>query len=299
MNRKKSKLIFFVAAVLWGASYAVQEPLLNHIDPVVFTFWNFFLSGILFFGYALIKKIPLTYRWREGIALGFFLCGMEILEMVGLHMTSSANTVFITNIGMLIIPYVAWIFFKGKIKIEDSIAIAIAVLGMYMLVGGVRGFSVGEGVLLLSALSSAFYFIYSERFEEERARHITTLCVQQFFMISLVCLLWSFFAGTPIAIPSDLRFELLWQVVLFTTIPYVIIQWACRYADQMTAVIYDGVIEPLTGAFMSWIIFLDATTPIQIAGGMLMIVSFVLGAVFSKRHFLSRHIMSYFRTLLN
>ena len=164
MTRATSRRIFFIAAVLWGASYAVQKPLLDHIDPVVFTFWNFFLSGILFFGYALIKRIPLTFRWREGIVLGFFLCGMEILEMVGLHMTSSARTVFLTNVGMLIIPYVGWIFFKDRVKVEDGLAIAIAILGMYMLVGGVRGFSWGDAILLLSAFSSAFYFIYSEFF---------------------------------------------------------------------------------------------------------------------------------------
>jgi drug/metabolite transporter (DMT)-like permease len=297
MTKEKSKLIFFIAAVLWGASYAIQKPLLDVIDPVVFTFWNFFLSGSVFLVYALVKKIPLTYRWREGIILGFFLCGMEILEMVGLKMTNSASTVFLTNLGMLIIPYVGWLFFKDKVKIENAIAIGIAMLGMYLLVGGVHGFSLGDGILLLSALSSAFYFIYSERFEEERARHITILCIQQFFVISIICLVWGFFAGTPFTIEPGLRFDLLWQIVLFTFIPYTIIQWACRYADEMTAVIYDGVVEPLTGAILAWVIFLEATSVTKVIGGVLMIISFVFAAVFSKRHFLYQHISSLLRKL--
>lgn len=286
MTKQTSKLAFLIAAILWGASYAVQKPLLAYIDPVVFTFWNFFLSGVIFFIYAVISKIPLTYRWREGIILGVLISGMEILEMVGLKLTSSANTVFLTNLGMLIIPYIGWIFYRGKVKMEDGIAIAIAIVGMYMLVGGVEGFGLGEGILLLSALSSAFYFIYSERFEAERARHITTLCVQQFFIITLVCLAWGFYAGTSFSIPSSLRVELLWQVILFTTIPYAIIQWASRYADEMIAALYDGMVEPLTGAVLAWFIFLEAATPVKIAGGALMILSFIFAALFSRRHFM-------------
>lgn len=289
MNKQTSKIVFFAAAVLWGASYAIQKPFLNFIDPVVFTFWNFFLSGMLFLLYALIKRIPLTYRWREGLILGIFVSGMEILEMIGLNLTSSANTVFLTNLGMLIIPYVGWIFFRGKLKIEDGIAIAIAILGMYMLVGGVGGFGIGEGVLLLSALSSAFYFIYSERFEAERARHITTLCIQQFFVITLICLVWKMYSGISFAIAPEHRFELLWQVLLFTTVPYAIIQWASRYADEMIAALYDGVVEPLTGAILAWVIFLEVTTPTKVAGGMLMMFSFVFAELFSHRHFV-KHI---------
>ncbi len=286
MNKNKSKIVFFIAAILWGASYAVQKPLLQVVDPVVFTFWNFFLSGIFFFAYALIKKIPIAYRWKEGAILGFFLCGMEILEMVGLKMTSSANTVFLTNLGMLIIPFVGFLFFKRTVKKEDSIAIIIATVGMYLLVGGVGGFGLGEGILLLSALASAFYFIYSERFEAEKARHITTLCVQQFFVISIICFVWAKYSGTSFSVPEGVRVDLLWQVVMFTTIPYVIIQWASRYADEMVAAIYDGVVEPLTGAVVSWVVFAEATSPVKVLGGMIMVLSFVFAAVASKRHFI-------------
>jgi drug/metabolite transporter (DMT)-like permease len=86
-----------------------------------------------------------------------------------------------------------------------------------------------------------------------------------------------------------------WQILVFTTIPYVIIQWASRYADEMIATIYDGVVEPLTGAILSWIIFKDATTVLQVVGGMIMILSFVFAAIFSRRHFLIKHMLGMLR----
>lgn len=286
MNKNKSKIIFFIAALLWGSSYAVQKPLLESVDPVTFTFWNFFLTGLLFLVYALYNKIPLTYRIREGVVLGVFLAGIEIFEMVGLKMTSSANTVFLTNIGMLMIPYAGYLLFKRKIKIEDNLAIVVATVGMYLLVGGVHGFNLGDGIVLFSSLASALYFIYSERYEAERSSHITSLCVQQFFTIAAICLVWNIFAGVSLAVPSGFKVALLWQTVLFTTLPYTMIQWASRYADEMVAAIYDGVVEPLTGAIVAWVVFSEATSFPKVLGGMIMVLSFVLAAIASKRHFI-------------
>ncbi len=294
MNKKRSKLVYFIAALLWGASYAIQKPLLDHINPVSFTFWNFLLSVLLFLPYAFFKKIPLLHRWREGLVLGIFVSGMEILEMVGLNLTTSANTVFLTNLGMLIIPYVGYAMYRYRIKRADNVAILVAIVGMYFLVGGMSGFGVGEFILLLSALSSAFYFIYSERFERERATHITALCIQQFLIITAICLLWSVFdPNTSLVVAQPYWWPLLWQTLLFTTIPYGIIQWASRWADEMVATLYDGVVEPLTGAIMSWAVFHEATTPLQVAGGILMIVSFVLAALITKRHFIYMTLRQY------
>jgi len=295
MNKNWSKVVFFIAALLWGASYAIQKPLLDTINPIAFTFWNFFISGSVFLLYAFSKKIPIVYRWREGVILGVFLSGMEIFEMVGLNLTSSANTVFLTNLGMLIIPFVGWLFFREKVKVIDYAAITMAIVGMYFLVGGVKGFGLGEWALLFSALASAFYFIYSERFEAEKVTHLTTLCIQQFFTIAFVCLVWSLFSGDTLVVPASVHGTLLWQVALFTTIPYLIIQWASRWADEMVAALYDGVVEPLTGAIMSWVVFHEATTVMKVTGGLLMVLSFAFAAVFSERNFVKHFIKRFLR----
>ena len=286
MNKNNSRALFFIVALLWGSSFAVQKPILEVIDPVVFTFWNFFISGCAFFVYALIKKIPLTFRLREGIYLGLLLSGLEILQTIGLKETSSANTVFLSNIGMLMIPYIGYLLYGHKVGKANTFAIIIAGIGMYLLTGGLSVFGIGEGVLLLSAIFCGAYFFFSERFEAEKDSKLIALCVHQFFTISFVCLIWGFFVGSSFSIARNVQLELLWQIVLFTTIPYTLIQVASKYADEMVAAIYDGVIEPLTGAFVSWVVFLEVTTFSRVVGGMIMIFSFIFSALFSKRHFI-------------
>lgn len=62
----------------------------------------------------------------------------------------------------------------------------------------------------------------------------------------------------------------------------------------MIAVVYDGVVEPLTGAILSWVIFMEATSFTKVLGEVLMIISFVFAAIFSKRHFLYYHLKIFF-----
>jgi len=80
------------------------------------------------------------------------------------------------------------------------------------------------------------------------------VCTTVFYHITCLFSL-GLYAGTTFSVPSSLHTELLWQVGLFNTLPFAIIQWASRYADEMIAAIYDGVVEPLIGAIFHGLYF--------------------------------------------
>ncbi len=288
MERNWSKFGYFSVALLWGASYAFQKPLVEEIGAINFTFWNFLISALIFLVAALWRRQNILYRLREGIILGVFLSGIEIFQTVGLKFSTAAGTAFLSNLGMLLIPYLGWIIFKHRVAREDNAALIIAIAGMYLFVGGLSGFGFGEFNLLLSALFMAFYFLYLERFDGENNAHILTLCVQQFFVISIASLLSGLLIGASFAVPSHDLFALAWMTFAFATLPYAVIQWASKYADEMIAALYDGVVEPLVGGVVAWAVFFEPTTAIKVFGGLLMVFAFGLSAVFSNRHFLTR-----------
>jgi drug/metabolite transporter (DMT)-like permease len=283
-----SKFAFFIAAVLWGMSFAFQKTLLVFVSPYSFIFWNFAVALIILFCYATYKKSNLLYRLPEGLFLGVLLAGIELFQTAGLAITSSANTVFISNIGMLFVPYAGWMLFRHKISLKDNAAIVLAILGMYMLVGGVHGFGFGEALLLLSAVCMAAYFPYLRRFEGERSSHVLALSVQQFFVVTSISGLAVFFVQESFSIPSPIIGNLFLQIILFTAIPYMMILWASQWADEMVAAIYDGVVEPLIGGVVAWGFFAEATTQTRVLGALLMVVAFSFASLFSGRHFLRR-----------
>lgn len=177
---KFSKIALLVVALSWGSSFAFQQHLVEVINPIVFTFYNFLGAFVVFLIYALYSKHNLLFRWREGLVLGALITVMEITQMYGLRLSSAANTSFISNLGMLLIPFVGFILYRHRVKKEHAFSLLLAVTGMCFLVGGVHGFRFGDFMLVLSALSMALYFLYSEVFEARKGSQLSVLCVQQF-----------------------------------------------------------------------------------------------------------------------
>ncbi len=279
-----SRFSFFAVAILWGSSFAFQKQLLVAINPYTFTFWNFCISGVFLLALALYKRSALTYRLKEGILLGLLLSGLEILQMVGLHLSTSANTVFISNVGMLLIPYGGWVLFRHRVSRKNNVALVMAIVGMYLLVGGITGIGWGEVYLLGSAVMMALYFLYAERFGAEKSSHLLALLVQQFLTTTVACALVILCIGDSFAIAGPFVAPLLWQIVVFTTVPYMLVQWASKWADEMIAAVYDGVAEPLVGGLVSWVFFAEPATRLNVLGGVLMVVAFVFANIFSNKH---------------
>lgn len=281
------KIALLIVAITWGSSFAFQQHLVEMINPVVFTFYNFLGAFLIFLVYGLYKKEHLLFRWREGLFLGVLITAMEVTQMYGLKLSTAANTSFISNLGMLIIPFLGWILYKHKVAKENIFALLLAVVGMYFLVGGVGGFSLGDFYLLLSACSMGFYFLFSERFEGEKGSHLVVLCVQQFFVITLVTGLLSLFFSIPFQLPEGIRFEIFWQVIVFTIVPYALIQWASKYSDEITVAMYDGVVEPLVGGMVAWGLFKEVASVSNITGALIMVFAFAVSVIVSnKKHFL-------------
>lgn len=281
-----ARLAFFVVAVSWGSSFAFQKVILGYIDAYSLTFWNFAVASVVLLVLVGYHQANLLYRWREGLVLGVLLAATEILQMIGLEHTSSANTAFITNMGMLFIPYAGWIIFKHRVSAVHNLALALAAIGMFLLVGGVRAFGYGDGMLLMSALSVALYFLYSQRFEGERSSHVLPLLVQQFFVTTILSACAVLFWGHGFAVPNQIQFQFGVQIIVFTVIPYMLVQWASRWTDEMVAAIYDGVVEPLVGGIISWVVFAEPTTTLAVCGGIMMVSAFALANVFAYKHVL-------------
>ncbi len=284
---KRAKLALLIVAILWGSSFAFQKELLDTIPPVVFTMYNFLITGILFLFFAFYKGYPLHYRWREGLLLGFLVAGMEITQMIGLSLSTAANTSFISNLGMLFIPYFGWLLYNHRVSGRDSFAMLVAGIGLYLLVGGMTGIVIGDFILLVSAFFMGFYFLMSERFESEKGSYMSVLCAQQFFVVALVCAVYLLISHGSFAVDPNSAHEFGLQILIFTALPYALIQWASKYSDEMVTVMYDGITEPLVGGIVAWGLFLEATSVSRIFGALLMVFAFGASVIYARKHRIS------------
>ena len=140
-------LMLLVAAFIWGTAFVAQSEGMNYIGPFTFTAIRSFVSGTV-----LLLALPLLQRIAPDVMVepprekadGFrhlLLCGLVCggilfiatsFQQIGLIYTSAGKSGFITALYIVIVPLLG-IFLKKKVGVFVWIAIAVAVVGMYLL----------------------------------------------------------------------------------------------------------------------------------------------------------------------
>ena len=143
MTNKKSPLLLFLAAVIWGVAFVAQSVGMEYVGPFTFNAIRSVIGGIV-----LIPCISFLDRKKEmrrpedswsnktlltgGICCGVCLCIASNLQQIGISYTTVGKAGFITAMYIVLVP-VLGIFLKKRIGIKVWISVALAVAGLYLL----------------------------------------------------------------------------------------------------------------------------------------------------------------------
>lgn len=282
-----ARLALFLVSLLWGLSFVFTKDYLEIMNPLVFTGYSFLACGLVFLLALRFQKKKFTFRLREGIILGIFLFLMEGPQMIGLSETTAANTAFITSLGILLIPFLEYLLYGHSVKRGTIVALLFALLGIHYLTGGVSSFSWGDMWVVVAALGCLFYMVVLDHYEKEKSSSLMVLCTQQFITVGVVSLAAAYLVSAPFGVVNAGSFDswwpLIWLTVVFNLIPYLLLQWAEKYADEVQITFYS-VLEPLIGGLAAWTIGAEFATPSMVAGGALIIVALVISEFVNRRH---------------
>ena len=164
-NQLKSSLLLLLTAAIWGVAFVAQSVGMDYIGPFTFNAIRSLIGGL-----ALIPCIWLMNRGkpkeespspqgRKNLWIGGACCGVALavassLQQMGIQYTSVGNAGFITALYIVIVPLLG-IFLKKRIPILVWAAVALAVVGMYLLCM-TDGFSIGKGDLFVMACAVCF-----------------------------------------------------------------------------------------------------------------------------------------------
>lgn len=283
------RIALFSVSLLWGISFVFTKGYLHVLNPITFTAYSFLISGVFFLCIVLFRdrfdwftaNKKISFRLREGVLLGILLFFLEMPQTIGLSETTAANTAFITALGVLLIPFLERALYGHKIRLFTIAALAIAFWGTHLLTGGIQHFNEGDIWIVIAAIGCLFYMVYSDHFEKEKSSDMAVLCSQQFLTIGIISLFVAFISRAPLGLQtSDGSWTpLVVLTILFTFIPYLLLQWAERYADEIKITFYS-ILEPLIGGIAAWTIGAEKATPSMVFGGALI----VLAIAFSEYH---------------
>lgn len=276
-TRAAALVVLILAAMVLGLAPILVR--LADAGPAAAGFWRF--------AFALPWLLVMTAR-PGGEGMGrpskwMVLAGVMLVFDLGfwhysIALTSVANATTLTNLTPVVVTLVGWFVFRDRPKALFLVALAAAIAGAVTMSLGADGGQgsnppLGDVFAAVTALWYAGYFI---AVKGARDRHSAGRVM-----------LWS----TAIAAPGLLLAALLlgeqilpgswggWAACAGLGLMHVVgqggVAWSLgRLPAALTAV--TVLIQPVVAALLGWLIFAETLTPMQAAGGVVVLAAIVL-----------------------
>jgi drug/metabolite transporter (DMT)-like permease len=287
-SRDNGQLKALGVLVLGGAVIGLAPILVRLSDagPAAIGFWRVTFALPLLALMTLKTDGGVGAPSKFALIAGLAFAGDLAFWHYSIHFTSVANATVLTNLTPVIVTIVAWLFFKQRPANLFLVAVGLAVVGAWMMAAargtGAPGANppVGDGLAIFTAVWYALYLL------AVAAARKNTGATRLMFWSSLasapVLLAIAVALGEPLT-PSTLAG---WAAVVGLGLMHVAgqgsIAWALGRLPAATASVVV-LIQPVVAAILGWLLFHEAMTPLQTAGGAVALVGVVLAQMASRQ----------------
>lgn len=183
-KRFTSTVLPLITAVIWGTAFVAQDVCAGNVPPLAFNAIRFTIAVVFL---ALVKlAISTFYRKPEpakaaikpksnarslltaGLLCGVALAVASFFQQAGMEAgTDAGKSGFITALYVVLVPVIG-LFFKKRTPWVLWIALAVAVIGLYLLcINGGFKLETGDLLTLVCALAFAIQILLIDRFAGE------------------------------------------------------------------------------------------------------------------------------------
>ena len=283
-------LLPFIALLIGGTSigFAGIFMRLSDVNPIASAFWRMALASPFLWLWAIRTSAPRKGPSRTSFTpilawSGMYFAGDMGLWHEALHYTSVAKATLLSNLAPVFIALFMWKVHKITFARSFLIGLGVALLGAGMLVLGkdnhafpMPHHAIGDSLGLISAL---FYAGYQLSIKEARHYYTTPRLMAWSTTITALILLPFALFSSGAFFPSQLSGWL--PLLSLAFIAQIGGQTVIAYASAHLPAALSSIgllIQPLTAAIVAWILFHESISPLQMAGGALL-----LGGIYLSR----------------
>ncbi len=207
MKEKRMKtvsyLLLVLAAMIWGAAFAVQSEGARFVEPCTFVCARYILSSLVMFplslitgrknGPAPVDRAEFLHSLKGGLVCGFFLALASLSQQAGIATTTAGKAGFITALYVVLVPVVGLLLGKRP-PLKIWFCVVLGLLGLY-LISVQSGFTIekGDALMILCAVLFSAQILSVDHFSTG-ARNVILLANIQFLVTALISaagmLLW-------------------------------------------------------------------------------------------------------------
>jgi drug/metabolite transporter (DMT)-like permease len=271
--RLKADLLLVLVALLWGSAFAVMRVAAGHHTIFLLNGARFLLGGLLLLPFTRLRgafrRANAAYVLLAGLAL-FVAVGFQ---QAGLVTTTAGNGGFITILYVVIVPLMLWVGWKERPSALVSAAVAVAVVGGFLLsTGGSFRLHTGDALILAGSFFWAMHVVVVGRAQGKIAA--LPFALGQY----LTCGLLNLGVGALFERPSGADLLAVTPAVLYTAVFSIAIGFTLQVIAQKQTAPNDAALllslEAVFAAFFGWIFLREHLAPVQLAG-----CGLILGAV--------------------
>lgn len=287
MKQNRGVLFLIMATLFWGTTFSFTKYLLEFLDPLTILFIRFFISSLIVL-IIFYKKIRLNIFkiFKNKIFIIFALLHFfaYYLQTEGLKYTSASNTAFITAFSCLMVPLLNFLHFKTKVSKVHTVAVVLALIGIYILSYSFnlpQGFNLGDLLVFVSALMYAYFIIIMSSLSK---KYSTSLIVFYLFFTTSMCSLFFNF-GTKVSFSFIFDFKALVSIILLTIFGTIMANLLVTKGQSMVnsekaALIYT--MEPIVAVVFAVIFIGEIVTLNLVVGSILVLVGILASIIFDK-----------------
>lgn len=276
MNKYFGEIGLIITAIIWGSGFVATAVALTYYTPYQTMAIRFLVGGIILsiVFYNRFKKIKMTML-KKGTFLGTILYISFALQTVGLQYTTPSKNAFITAVNVVIVPLIAYLFYRKKLNRSEVIGAFLALAGIGFMSLQISGtINLGDFLTFLCAIGFAFHIVYTAKFVKG----------EDPIQLTLVQLLTAAVIGiVVIAIKGELvmSFEptalmpVLYLGVFSTTIAYLLQTAGQKLVSETKAAIILST-EALWGTLFSVIILSELITLRMTVGATLILAAILI-----------------------
>jgi drug/metabolite transporter (DMT)-like permease len=281
-----------LAALLLGATCIAASPIFVRVSeagPTATAFWRVAIAvPALWLAYAVKPRAKLSRysgKWPLLLAAGIAFAGDLGFWHTSIKLTSVANSTLLANLASIFVTLAAWLFLRQRPSALFLFGLAAALAGVGLLVQ--TSVQLASRALLgdaLGVLTAMFYAGYILAVKGLRDRGETTLHLMAVTSTITAILLY------PVALASGEQMLPAsavgwWILIGLALVSHAAGQGLIAYALAHLPAAFSSVsllLQPVMAALFAWLLLGEALLPLQIGGGLVVLVGIYFARQGSK-----------------
>lgn len=270
-------LLLFITAIVWGGGFIGVTKSLDTLSPFYMIAIRFAMASILMIGLfwkrlKTIKKADIV----PGCMIGSFLFLGFAFQTIGAVYISVGKLSFLTSLNVIIVPFIAFVIYKERIKKYNLISGGIALVGFgFLNLSNQSGLSVGGGEVL--GILCALFFAAHIAVLGQYTSHIdpivlTTLQMMTCCILGLICAL--VFEQPPQAISMEMIIPIVYLGVFSSFCAFLCQTIGQKYTSASRAAIILCM-ESVFGTALSVVILKETLTASMVIGAGLILAAVI------------------------